>query len=447
MNELVFSKLLIANRGEIACRIIRTCRRLGIETVAVYSDAEGQPLHAELADESVLLPVSPNPVSGYLDIEAMVGIARRAGAEAVHPGYGFLSENPRFAEACAESGIVFVGPPTEVIRLMGNKREARRKLAEYGVPVLPGTAVSLDGVDDLQAAATTVGFPLMVKASEGGGGIGMQLVAGPERLDRSVRRARSSSRRAFGSEDMYFERFIPDARHVEVQIIADADGVSSHLWERECSVQRRHQKVIEEAPSPSISEAARERLLASAVQAAESVGFRNVGTFEFLVDQNDDFYFLEANTRLQVEHGATEMVTDVDIVEHQLRIAAGLATDVRPAPVRGHAIECRIYAEDPETFVPSPGVLTEFEIPAGEGLRVDTGFRAGDEVSSFFDPLLAKLIAWGESRDAAVALMRQALAETRIAGIKTNVPTLLRAMEQPDFVRGRYTTDLLRTLS
>ena len=443
----MFKKTLIANRGEIACRIIRTCRRLGIETVAVYSDAEGRPLHADLADEAVMLADSQNPVSGYLDIETMVGIARQAGAQAVHPGYGFLSENARFAEACAESGIVFVGPPTEVIRLMGNKREARRKLEESGVPVLPGTEVSLDGVEDMQAAASTVGFPLMVKASEGGGGIGMQLVAGPERLDRSVRRARSSSRRAFGSEDMYFERFIPDARHVEVQVIADADGVSSHLWERECSVQRRHQKVIEEAPSPSISESARERLLAAAVKAAESVGFRNVGTFEFLVDQDDDFYFLEANTRLQVEHGTTEMVTGVDIVEQQLRIAAGLATDVRPAPVNGHAIECRIYAEDPETFVPSPGKLEEFEIPEGDGLRVDTGFRAGDEVSSFFDPLLAKLIAWGKSRDAATALMCEALAETRIAGIKTNVPTLLRALEQPDFVRGRYTTDLLQTLS
>ena len=442
----MFDKLLIANRGEIACRIIRTCRRLGIETVTVYSDAEGRPLHADLANEAVLLPDSPNPVSGYLDIETMVGIARQAGAQAVHPGYGFLSENARFAEACAESGIVFVGPPTEVIRLMGNKREARRKLAEYAVPVLPGTAVSLDGVDDMQPAAAVVGFPLMVKASEGGGGIGMQLVAGPERLDRSVRRARSSSRRAFGSEDMYFERYIPDARHVEVQIVADADRVSSHLWERECSVQRRHQKVIEEAPSPSISEKARERLTAAAVQAAESVGFRNVGTFEFLVDQDDDFYFLEANTRLQVEHGTTEMVTGVDIVEQQLRIAAGLATDVRPAPVNGHAIECRIYAEDPETFVPSPGKLEEFEIPEGDGLRVDTGFRAGDEVSSFFDPLLAKLIAWGKSRDAATALMCEALAETRISGIKTNVPTLLRALEHPDFVRGRYTTDLLQKL-
>ena len=443
----MFKKILIANRGEIACRIVRTCRRLGIETVTVYSGAEGCPLHADLADETVMLADSQNPVSGYLDIETIVGIARQVGAEAVHPGYGFLSENARFAEACAESGIVFVGPPTEVIRLMGNKREARRKLAEYGVPVLPGTAVSLDGVEDMQAAASTVGFPLMVKASEGGGGIGMQLVAEPERLDRSVRRARSSSRRAFGSEDMYFERFIPDARHVEVQIVADADRVSSHLWERECSVQRRHQKVIEEAPSPSISEKARERLTTAAVQAAESVGFRNVGTFEFLVDQDDEFYFLEANTRLQVEHGTTEMVTGVDIVEQQLRIAAGLATDVRPTPVNGHAIECRIYAEDPETFVPSPGKLEEFEIPEGDGLRVDTGFRAGDEVSSFFDPLLAKLIAWGKSRDGATALMCEALAETRIAGIKTNVPTLLRAMEQPDFVRGRYTTDLLQKLS
>ena len=442
----MFKKILIANRGEIACRIIRTCRRLGIETVAVYSDAEGRPLHAELADEAVLLPDSPNPVSGYLDVETMIGIARQVGAEAVHPGYGFLSENPRFAEACAESGIVFVGPPTDVIRLMGNKREARRKLEESGVPVLPGTAVSLDGVEDMQAAAATVGFPLMVKASEGGGGIGMQLVAGPERLDRSVRRARSSSRRAFGSEDMYFERYIPDARHVEVQVIADSDGVSSHLWERECSVQRRHQKVIEEAPSPSISESARARLTDSAVRAAESVGFRNVGTFEFLIDQEGEFYFLEANTRLQVEHGTTEMVTGVDIVERQLRIAAGLATDIRPAPVSGHAIECRIYAEDPETFVPSPGKLEEFEIPEGDGLRVDTGFRAGDEVSSFFDPLLAKLIAWGKSRDAATALMCEALAETKISGIKTNVPTLLRALEQPDFVRGRYTTDLLQKL-
>ena len=444
---VLFSKLLIANRGEIACRIIKTCGRLGIEAVAVYSGAEGRPLHAELADEAVLLPDAPNPVSGYLDIDTMVGIARQVGAEAVHPGYGFLSENPRFAEACVESGIVFVGPPTEVIRLMGNKREARRRLAESGVPVLPGTEVSLDGVDDLQIAAAMVGFPLMVKASEGGGGIGMQLVAGPDRLDRSVRRARSSSRRAFASEDMYFERFIPDARHVEVQIISDADGVSSHLWERECSVQRRHQKVIEEAPSPSISESARERLLASAVRAAESVGYKNVGTFEFLVDQGDGFYFLEANTRLQVEHATTEMVTGVDIVEQQLRIGAGLPTDIRPAPVRGHAIECRIYAEDPETFVPSPGRLAEFEIPTRDGLRVDTGFRTGDEVSSFFDPLLAKVIAWGEDRDAAVASMREALAETRIAGIKTNVPALLRALEQPDFVRGRYTTDLLGTLS
>ena len=443
----MISKLLIANRGEIACRIIRTCRRLGIETVAVYSGAEGRPLHAELADESVMLPDSPNPVSGYLDIETIVGIALKTGAEAVHPGYGFLSENPRFAEACAESGIVFVGPPTEVIRLMGNKREARRRLAGSGVPVLPGTAVSLDGVDDVMAAAEAVGFPLMVKASEGGGGIGMQLVERPERLDRSVKRAQSSSRRAFGSEDMYFERFIPDARHVEVQVIADADGVSSHLWERECSVQRRHQKVIEEAPSPSISESARERLLASAVKAAESVGYKNVGTFEFLVDQGDEFYFLEANTRLQVEHATTEMVTGVDIVEQQLRIGARLPTDIRPAPVRGHAIECRIYAEDPETFVPSPGTLAEFEIPARDRIRVDTGFRAGDEVSSFFDPLLAKVIAWGESRAAAVASMREALTETRIAGIKTNVPTLLRALDQPDFVRGRYTTGLLQTLS
>ena len=442
----MFEKVLIANRGEIACRISRTCRRLGVETVAVYSSAEGWPMHAEVADQAVALPELSNPVAGYLDIDSVIAAARRTGADAIHPGYGFLSENADFARACADAGLAFVGPSPDVIRLMGNKREARRMLAEAGLPVLAGTAISLDATDDVGTQAAAIGFPLMVKASEGGGGIGMQVVNDPARLDRAITRTRSTSRRAFGSVDVYLERFVPDARHIEVQIVADADGKCSHLWERECSVQRRHQKVIEEAPSPSISDAAREKLITAAVESAKSVGYTNVGTFEFLVDPDDNFYFLEANTRLQVEHGTTEAVTGVDIVEQQLRIAAGLSTDPQPAPISGHSVECRIYAEDPETFFPSPGELTAFDIPVVEGLRVDTGFRAGDEVSSHFDPMLAKLIAWGATRDEAIALMSDVLAETCVSGVKTNIPALLKALRHPDFTRGRYTTDLLQTL-
>ncbi len=442
----MFSKILIANRGEIACRIIRTCRRLDIATVAIHSTAEGTPLHAELADEAVVLPDAPNPVASYLDVDRVVSIARDTGAEAIHPGYGLLSENPDLAEACARAGIAFVGPPTGVIRLMGNKREARRRVADAGVPVLPGAELTSDA-DDLESSAESVGYPLIVKASEGGGGIGMQLVSDPRRLARAVSRTRSSARRAFGSEDIYLERFITDARHVEVQIVADADGTCSNLWERECSVQRRHQKVIEEAPSPSISQTTRDRLTSVATHAAQTVGYTNVGTFEFLLDQDDEFYFIEANTRLQVEHAVTEMVTGIDIVERQLRIAAAEPAPSESPPISGHAIQSRIYAEDPDTFIPSPGTLEEFYIPALEGLRVDTGFRAGDEVSSYFDPLLAKVISWGETRADSIALMARALDESNISGVKTNVPTLSRAIQSAEFASGRYTTDLLTTLA
>ena len=442
----MFSKILIANRGEIACRIIRTCRRLGIEAVAIYSTAEGKPLHAELADEAVALPDAPNPVASYLDADRVVSIARDTGAGAIHPGYGLLSENPALADACAESGIAFVGPPTAVISLMGNKREARRRIADAGVPVLPGAELTSDA-DDMESAAESVGFPIMVKASEGGGGIGMQVVSDPRRLTRAVSRTRSSARRTFGSEDVYLERFIPGARHVEVQIVGDSDGLSSHLWERECSVQRRHQKVIEEAPSPSISLETRDGLTSVATRAAQIVGYKNVGTFEFLIDQDDNFYFIEANTRLQVEHAVTEMVTGVDIVERQLRIASGEPTPSDTPPINGHAIQCRIYAEDPDTFIPSPGILEEFYIPALDGLRVDTGFRAGDEVSSYFDPLLAKVISWGETRADSISLMAKALDESNISGVKTNIPTLSRAIQNAEFASGRYTTDLLATLA
>ncbi len=443
----LFNKVLIANRSAIACRVLRTCRRLGVDTVAVYSPAEGSPLHAELADEAVALPETATPVAGYLDIDAVVAAAVDTGAEAIHPGYGFLSENPAFAQACEDAGIVFIGPSAGTIRLAGNKREARRRLAEYGVPVLPGTEIDLDADSDLAAQAESIGYPLMIKASEGGGGIGMNMVEDPVQLERAVRRTRSSSRRAFGSQDVYLERYVPDARHVEVQIVADTDRTVTHLWERECSVQRRHQKVIEEAGSPSITDATRERLLSVSMLAARKIGYTNVGTFEFIVDSDDNPYFIEANARIQVEHGPTEMVTGVDIVEQQLRIAAGDSITIGDViPVNGHAIQCRIYAEDPETFIPSPGTLETFHLPQLEGLRVETGFRESDEVSSHFDPLLAKLIAWGPTRNNAISLIENALAQTRIEGVKSNIPALQKALRHPHFRRGQYTTGLMGSL-
>ena len=442
----MFNKVLIANRSAIACRVIRTCRRLGVETVAVYSQAEGSPLHAELADEAVPLPETVSPVAGYLDISAVIAAAVETGAEAIHPGYGFLSENPAFARACEDAGIVFVGPSAESINLAGNKREARRRLAEYGVPVLPGTEIDLDSDSDLGAQAESIGYPLMVKASEGGGGIGMNLVSEPRQLERAVRRTRSSSRRAFSSQDVYLERYVPDARHVEVQIVADTDGTVTHLWERECSAQRRHQKVIEEAGSPSISDDTRERLISASILAAREIGYTSVGTFEFIVDAGDQPYFIEANARIQVEHGPTEMVTGVDIIEQQLRIASGDGISMGGEAVNGHAIQCRIYAEDPETFIPSPGTLNVFQLPSLDGLRVETGFREGDEVSSHFDPLLAKLIVWGPMRDDAISLMERALAQTRVDGVKNNVPALQKALRHPDFRRGRFNTGLMGQL-
>ena len=440
----MFNKILIANRGEVACRVVRACRGVGAEAVAVYSEAEGFPLHAESADAAVALPAGANPVAEYLNGEAVIAAALRTGAEAIHPGYGFLSENAAFAADCERAGLVFIGPPAEVIGGLGNKREARRRMGEAGVPVLPGAGGGSDA--DADALAESVGFPLMVKASEGGGGIGMQLVESADGLARALRRARSSARRSFGSEDVYLEKFIPNARHIEAQVLADGRGNAVHLWERECSVQRRRQKVIEEAPSPSISADACRRLLDAAVGAAERLGYSNAGTFEFVVGEDDAFYFLEINTRLQVEHPTTEMVTGVDIVERQIRIAAGEALDARIPPVRGHAVQCRLYAEDPRTFIPSPGRLTEFRLPEMDNLRVDTGFREGDEATPFFDPLLAKLIAWGETRADAVALMDAALAECRVGGVRTNISALRRVLAHPDFARGVYDIGLLERM-
>ncbi len=447
MSRLVFDKVLIANRGEIACRIIRTCRKLGIRTVAVYSLAEGSPLHAELADESYALPESTTPAGSYLDAKAIVDIATKSSADAIHPGYGFLSESPALAERCAERGVVFVGPRPDTARLMADKWAARDKMASLGVPVLPGASAPADHIDAVTAAAAEIGFPLMVKAKDGGGGIGMQVVERENRLGRAVRRASSSALRAFGSADVYLEKLVAHARHIEVQIIADEHGNVRHLWERECSAQRRHQKIIEEAPAPCLPGSLRESLVNMSVSAACGTNYVGAGTFEFIVDDKDSAYFLEANTRLQVEHGVTEMVAGVDIVEQQLRAAAGMKLSLSDnVPLNGHAIECRIYAENPNTFIPSPGTLEAFDLPTIPNLRIDSGYRKGDAVTPYFDPLLAKFIAWGESRDAAISLMDSALDACDISGVDTNIPTLRAALGHPDFAAGRYTTSLIESL-
>ena len=448
MSRPVFDKVLIANRGEIACRIIRTCRKLGIRTVAVYSLTEGSPLHAELADESYVLPESATPAGSYLDAGSIVDIAAKSGADAIHPGYGFLSESPALAERCAERGVVFVGPRPDTARLMADKWAARRKMSSVGVPILPGARVQADDGESVMSAASEVGLPLMVKATDGGGGIGMQIVDSESRLQRALRRASSSALRAFGSPEVYVEKLVSPARHIEVQIIADELGNVCHLWERECSAQRRHQKVIEEAPAPCLSDSLRSSLVEMSVKAARETNYVGAGTFEFIVDENESAYFLEANTRLQVEHGVTEMITGVDIVEQQFRAAAGLPISLdADVPVSGHAIECRLYAEHPKTFIPSPGTLDAFDLHDLPKLRIDSGYRKGDAVTPYFDPLLAKFIAWGESREAAISLMNGALDACDISGVATNIPTLRAALKHPDFDAGRYTTNLIENLS
>ena len=425
----MFRKLLVANRGEVACRVMRTCRELGIKSVAVYSSVEANSLHAGLADESYPLPDTDTPSDGYLDVDAMVELALRARADAIHPGYGFMSESPEFARACVKAGIGFVGPPARVIEAMANKREARVVIARLGVQVLPGTTVPLDGSVDIGSHARAIGYPLIVKASNGGGGIGLAMVPGPDRLERALKRASSTARRAFASDDLYLERYVPDARHVEVQVFGDGHGTLLHMYERECSVQRRHQKLIEETPSPGLPEETRIAMTDAALTAAQGIGYEGAGTIEFLLAPDGEFFFLEANTRLQVEHGITEMTVGVDMVQQQISVASGARLGLSQAQIvpRGHAIECRIYAEDPETFLPSPGTITVWQMPRGDGVRDDTGLRLGDEVTPHFDPLLAKVMAWAESRPEAIDKVAAALQRTRVEGVRTNIPFLLKA--------------------
>ena len=442
------SKVLIANRGEIAVRVMRACRELGVATVAVFSDVDRDALHVQMADEAYPIGAAPAAES-YLNIEKIVGVAKSAGADAIHPGYGFLAENAAFAEACAEAGLIFVGPPPSAIRAMGDKIAARRLARELGVPTIPGTLEPVSGDDAARAAAREVGYPVMIKAAMGGGGKGMRLVRREEELMAALRMARSEAGSAFGDASVYLERAIEEPRHIEIQVLADGHGHVIHLGERECSIQRRHQKLVEESPSPFVDAPLRERLGQAACRVASAAGYVNAGTVEFLVDVGGQFHFLEMNTRLQVEHPVTELVTGLDLVREQLLIAAGEPLGVRQDDVtsRGWAIECRINAEDPFSgWLPSPGTITGLRPASGPGVRDDSGIREGYTVPRHYDTLLAKLIVWGVDRAAAIARMSRALAEYKIVGVRTTIPVLERIVAHEDFRAGRLSTAFIDRL-
>jgi acetyl-CoA carboxylase biotin carboxylase subunit len=441
----VLKKLLVANRGEIAVRVIRAARGLGVPTVAVFSEADRAALHVRLADESVCIGPAEARLS-YLDRDRLLSAARETGADSVHPGYGFLSQDPDFADACAAAGLAFVGPPGACMRVMGQKVPARRAMHAAGVPVVPGT---LDPVGDLLDAireAECVGYPVMLKASAGGGGKGIRLVEAPSEMPSAFERARSESLAAFGRGELYLERAISSPRHIEVQVIADAHGNTVAVGDRECSIQRRHQKVVEECPANRLSPGTRKSLAEAAVRAAAAIGYRNAGTVEFLVDAAENGWFLEMNTRIQVEHPVTEEVHGVDLVREQLRVAAGepLSFGGSPPAPRGHAVEVRICAEDPgQGFLPSTGVVEHLEVPSGPGIRFDSSLYEGMEVGVHYDPLLGKLVAWGPDRPGALARMRAALDELVLAGLRTTAPFLRRLMDHPGFIEGRYDTGFL----
>ncbi len=445
----MFTKLLIANRGEIACRIMRTARHLGIKTVAVYSDADAGAMHVAMADEARRIGPAPARES-YLDIEAILAAARDSSAEAIHPGYGFLSENAEFAEACARAGIVFVGPPASAIRAMGLKDRAKALMAGAGVAVVPGYLGDDQSTERLRSEAEKIGFPVLIKAVAGGGGKGMRRVDSADEFVAALEGARREAKSAFGDDRVLVEKYVTRPRHVEVQVFADSHGHAVHLFERDCSLQRRHQKVIEEAPAPGMSEAMRARMGEAAVKAAKAVGYVGAGTVEFISDASeglkpDRFWFMEMNTRLQVEHPVTEAVTGLDLVEWQLRVAAGEELPQRKytlAP-HGHAIEARLYAEDPRKgFLPSVGRLERLRLPL-ECVRIDTGVREGDQVTVFYDPMIAKVIAWDETREGAAAKLAEALAGSEIAGVTTNAGFLVRALRHADFLAGDIDTGFI----
>ncbi|TQR46362.1 acetyl-CoA carboxylase biotin carboxylase subunit [Paenibacillus popilliae] len=437
----MFKKILIANRGEIAARVIRTCKALGIATVSIYSKVDKEAPHVKMADEAYEVG-NPKVTDSYLKIDKILEIAQLSQADAIHPGYGLLSENAEFARRCEEAGIVFIGPSSDVIARMGSKIEARNSMEQAGVPVVPGISCALADAEEAAQAAGRIGYPVMLKASAGGGGIGMQIVNNEVEMKQAFEGNQKRAANFFGDGAMYLEKVVENPRHIEIQILADAQGNTVYLWERECSIQRRHQKVVEEAPSPFLDELTREKMGEAAVRAAKSIGYRNAGTIEFLVDEHKNFYFLEMNTRLQVEHTITEEITGLDLVAEQLRIAAGHSLNFGQSDVKreGHAIEVRIYAEDPKTFFPSPGIITKFAIPEGDGIRHELAVHDGSVVTPFYDPMIAKLIVAGKDRNEAIERLQQALADYQVEGIKTNIPMLQEVIAHPAFRSGETTT-------
>jgi acetyl-CoA carboxylase biotin carboxylase subunit len=441
----VFQKILIANRGEIAVRVLRACKEMGIRTVAVFSEVDRRALHTRYADEAYCIG-PPSARESYLVIDKIIDVARASGAQAIHPGYGFLAENPLFADRCEKEKIKLIGPSAYAMRTMGSKTLARKTVRAAGVPVVPGTVEPITSEEEVFRVAKEIGFPVMLKATAGGGGKGLRMVKEESELRSSLRMAKSEAKSAFSDDSVYIEKYIENPRHVEIQILGDRHGNYVHLCERECSIQRRHQKVIEESPSVIITPEVRAAMGKVAIEAARAVKYEGAGTCEFLVDRNRSFYFLEMNTRLQVEHPITEMVTGVDIVKEQIRVAAGEKLGIRQEEVQqtGHAIECRVYAEDPErNFIPCPGTVTSLRIPGGPGVRDDSGMYAGFEIPIYYDPIISKLVAWGKDRAEAISRMKRALAEYVVTGVKTTIPFHIRVMNNRHFIAGDFDTNFI----
>jgi len=441
----MFKKILIANRGEIAVRIIRACREMGIKTVAVFSEIDRKALHVRFADEAYLIGPAPSTQS-YLDMEKLIEVAKESGAKAIHPGYGFLAENPTFVRLVESEGLTFIGPPSSAVELLGDKVAARKTMKNAGVPIVPGTEVEIASEEQALLIAEKIGFPILIKAVGGGGGKGMRIVRQKSELKEATRGASSEANSAFADPRIYIEKYLERPRHVEIQILADKYGNVIHLGERECSIQRRHQKVVEESPSPIVDEKTRKAMGEQAVKAAKAAGYVNAGTMEFLVDQDRKFYFLESNTRLQVEHPVTEMVTGIDIAKEQIKIASGMKLSYKQEDIRwkGSAIECRIYAEDPENnFLPSVGTVHSYVEPSGPGVRVDSGLYEGIEISLYYDPLIAKLLVWANDRNEAIERMKRALSEYRISGVATTIPFHLKVMNNEKFKEGKIHTHFI----
>jgi len=441
----MFKKILIANRGEIAVRVIKACQELSIQTVAVYSEIDRKSLHVQMADEAICIGPPP-PLESYLNIDAIISAAKKTRAEAIHPGYGFLAENPAFAKRCEEEGIVFIGPNSKALALVGDKVESRKTMSKIGVPIIPGMKSSSKNIDEFYKEAEKIGYPVMIKASAGGGGKGMRIVWKKEELKSAIEAGMREAKSAFGDESVYLEKYLEKPRHIEFQVLADNYGNVVHLFERECSIQRRHQKIIEETPSPALTPELREKMGEVAKKVIKAVNYNNAGTVEFLLDKNKNFYFLEVNARIQVEHPITELTTGIDLVKQQILIASGekLSLQQKELSQRGHSIECRIYAEDPyNNFLPSSGKILFFQEPRGPGIRHDCGIYSGYEVSIFYDPILAKLIVWAEDRESACRKILKALDEYVILGIKTIVQFLKEIISHPEFLAGNIHTNFI----